>query len=90
MPSYFEEQLQQLRELLQPVFDEHLDSPPEVLAAAVDARMAELRAAGVRWPSKSSPEALRKLEQLLLERMIAWTEEARTELDAMYPDEPLT
>lgn len=67
MPNHLEE----LRQLLQPTPDEHADSPPEVLEAAIHARMAELRAAGVRWPSKSSPEALRKLRLLLLERAVA-------------------
>jgi hypothetical protein len=83
-----DDQLQELHQLLKPVLEEHGDSPPEVLAAALDARMAELRAAGVRWPSRSSPEALRKLDLMLAERLIAWTEEARAELQEMYPDEP--
>ena len=58
MPDHLEE----LHELLQPVLDEHGDAPPEVLAPALDARMAELRAAGVRWP-KPDPEGIRQLRR---------------------------
>ena len=58
--------LQELHELLQPVVDEHGDAPPEVLAAALDARLAELRAAGVPWP-RPDPERVRELRRRVFE-----------------------